>query len=66
MNRSLTVKTGQTHVHRYMKPLLDKIQGGAIDPSFIVTHRLSLAEAPRGYEVFLKKEEDCVKVVLKP
>ena len=66
MNRSLTVKTGQTHVHRYMKPLLDKIESGAIDPSFIVTHRLSLADAPRGYEVFLKKEEDCVKVVLKP
>lgn len=66
MNRGLTLKTGQTPVHRYMRPLLDRIQKGEIDPSFIITHRLSLSEAPRGYEMFRDKEDQCIKVVLKP
>ena len=66
MNRSITVKTGQTHVHRYLRPLLDRILAGEIDPTFIITHRLPLEEAPRAYETFLKKQEECVKVVLKP
>jgi threonine dehydrogenase-like Zn-dependent dehydrogenase len=66
MNRSITIKTGQTHVQRYMKPLLEKIQNGDIDPTFIITHELPLEEAPRGYEMFKQKEDDCVKVVLKP
>ena len=66
MNRSLTMKTGQCHVHRYMKPLLQRIQNGEIDPSFVVTHRLSLDEAPEGYSTFLNKEDDCIKIVLKP
>jgi threonine dehydrogenase-like Zn-dependent dehydrogenase len=66
MNRSLTMKTGQCHVHRYMKPLLQRIQDGEIDPSFVVTHRLSLDEAPKGYSTFLNKEDDCIKIVLKP
>jgi threonine dehydrogenase-like Zn-dependent dehydrogenase len=66
MNRSLTIKTGQTHVHRYLKPLLDRIQNGEVDPSFIITHRLTLDEAPRGYEMFTNKEDGCVKVVLRP
>ncbi len=65
MNRSLTIRTGQTHVHRYLKPLLERIKNGEIDPSFVITHRLPLEEAPRGYEIFRKKEEDCEKVVLK-
>lgn len=65
MNRSLTIKTGQAHVHRYMKPLLDRIEKGEIDATFVITHRLPLEEAPRGYAVFNDKEEDCVKVVLK-
>ena len=66
MNRSLTLKSGQCHVHRYMKPLLEKIESGLIDPSFVVTHTLSLDEAPSGYETFLRKQDDCIKVVLKP
>ena len=66
MNRSLTMKTGQCHVHRYMKPLLQRIQNGEIDPSFVVTHRMSLDEAPQGYSTFVNKEDDCIKIVLKP
>jgi threonine dehydrogenase-like Zn-dependent dehydrogenase len=64
MNRSLTIRSGQCHVHHYMRPLLEHIQKGRIDPSFVVTHRLPLAEAPRGYDMFLNKEDECVKVVL--
>jgi threonine dehydrogenase-like Zn-dependent dehydrogenase len=66
MNRSLTIKTGQTHVQRYMRPLLERIQKGEIDPSFVITHRMRLEEAPAGYELFKNKQEDCIKVVLKP
>jgi len=66
MNRSLTMKTGQCHVHRYMRPLLERIQRGEIDPSFVVTHQLQLDQAPEGYDMFLNKEDECVKVVLKP
>jgi len=65
MNRSLTIKTGQCHVHRYMQPLLDRIQRGEIDPTFIITHTMPLSEAPRGYDIFNKKLENCEKVVLK-
>ncbi|MDQ3998261.1 MAG: glutathione-dependent formaldehyde dehydrogenase [Gemmatimonadota bacterium] len=65
MQRSLTLKTGQCHVHRYMKPLLKLIEDGKIDPTFVITHRLPLSEAARGYEMFLNKEDDCEKVVLK-
>jgi threonine dehydrogenase-like Zn-dependent dehydrogenase len=64
MNRSLTIRTGQCHVHRYLRPLLDRIQQGQIDPRFVITHRLPLAEAPRGYRMFLDKEDGCEKVVL--
>jgi threonine dehydrogenase-like Zn-dependent dehydrogenase len=66
MNRSLTVRTGQCHVHKYMTPLLDRIQKGEIDPSFVITHTMRLDEAPEGYAMFLNKEDDCIKVVLKP
>ena len=66
MNKGLTLKTGQTHVQHYMRPLLERIEKGEIDPSFVVTHRLPLDEASRGYDIFLKKQEECVKVVLKP
>jgi threonine dehydrogenase-like Zn-dependent dehydrogenase len=66
MNRSLTIKAGQCHVQRYMKPLLDRIQRGEIDPSFVVTHTMSLDEAPHGFKIFNDKEDECVKVVLKP
>lgn len=66
MNKGLTLKTGQTHVHRYVKPLLERVQKGEIDPTFVITHRLSLEDAPRGYEIFKKKEEGCIKVVMDP
>lgn len=66
MNRSLTIRTGQCHVHRYMRPSLERIQKGEIDPSFIITHRMRLQDAPQGYSTFLDKQEDCIKVVLKP
>jgi threonine dehydrogenase-like Zn-dependent dehydrogenase len=65
MQRSLTLKTGQCHVHRYMKPLLERIKKGEIDPTFVITHRLRLEDAPKGYEMFLNKEDNCEKVVLK-
>ena len=66
MNRSLTIRTGQAHVQRYMRPLLERIQNGDIDPSFVITHRLSLSEAPEGYATFNDKQEECIKIVLKP
>jgi threonine dehydrogenase-like Zn-dependent dehydrogenase len=64
MNRSLTIRSGQCHVQRYMKPLLERIQKGEIDPSFVITHRLPLQQAARGYDMFLNKEDNCEKVVL--
>ncbi|HET6797174.1 MAG TPA: zinc-dependent alcohol dehydrogenase [Gemmatimonadales bacterium] len=64
MNRSLTIRSGQCHVQRYMKPLLQRVQNGEIDPSFVITHRLPLNQAPRGYDMFLNKEDHCEKVVL--
>jgi threonine dehydrogenase-like Zn-dependent dehydrogenase len=66
MNKGLTMKTGQTPVHRYLRPLLEHIQNGKIDPSFVITHSLSLEEASHGYEIFKHKKESCIKVVLKP
>jgi threonine dehydrogenase-like Zn-dependent dehydrogenase len=66
MNRSLTMKTGQCHVQRYMRPLLERIEKGEIDPSFVITHRLPLEDAPHGYDIFTNKEDDCIKIVLKP
>ncbi|HWE27434.1 MAG TPA: zinc-dependent alcohol dehydrogenase [Polyangia bacterium] len=65
MNKGLTMKSGQTHMQRYMKPLLKKIEDGAIDPSFIITHRVALRDAPKMYETFRDKKDGCVKVVLK-
>ena len=64
MNRSLTIRTGQCHVQRYMKPLLGHIERGEIDPSFVITHRLRLEDAPKGYDMFLNKLDACEKVVL--
>jgi len=66
MNKGLTMKMGQTHVHRYLKPLLQKIEAGEIDPSFVITHRLTLDDAPGAYKTFRDKEDGCIKVVLKP
>jgi threonine dehydrogenase-like Zn-dependent dehydrogenase len=64
MNRSLTIRSGQCHVQHYMKPLLERIQRGEIDPSFVITHRMRLEDAPRGYDMFLHKRDNCEKVVL--
>src|SRR5687768_14419215 len=64
--KGLTLKMGQTHVHNYTAPLLDRIQRGEIDPSVIISHRVSLDDAPEMYEIFRDKEQDCVKVVMKP
>jgi threonine dehydrogenase-like Zn-dependent dehydrogenase len=66
MNKGLTVKSGQTHVQRYLRPLLEKIEDGEIDPSFIVTHRVNLQDAPKAYQQFRDKEDGCIKVVLTP
>lgn len=66
MNRGLTIRSSQCHVHRYMRPLLRRIEDGEIDPTYIVTHRLRLSDAPTGYELFKHKEDDCLKVVLSP
>lgn len=66
MNKGLTLKSGQTHMHRYMRPLLERIEKGDIDPSFVITHRLRLEDAPAGYEMFKHKQDNCIKVVLKP
>jgi threonine dehydrogenase-like Zn-dependent dehydrogenase len=66
MNKGLTIRTGQCHVHRYLKPLYERIRNGDIDPSFVITHRLELGLAPDGYETFKHKQDECVKVVLKP
>lgn len=64
--KGLTVRTGQTHVHRYMKPLLERIENDEIDPSSIITHRLSLDDAADGYREFKQRQDDCVKVVMTP
>jgi threonine dehydrogenase-like Zn-dependent dehydrogenase len=66
MNRSLTLRSGQCHVQKYMRPLLERIEAGDIDPSFVITHKMSLDEVPNGYETFKHKQDGCVKVVLKP
>jgi threonine dehydrogenase-like Zn-dependent dehydrogenase len=64
VNRSLTIRSGQCHVQRYMRPLLERIERGEIDPSFVVTHRMTLEDAPRGFDMFLNKRDNCEKVVL--
>lgn len=64
--KGLTFKMGQTHVHRYLKPLLARIEQGEIDPSFVISHRFSLSEAPSAYRLFLHEKDECTKVVLKP
>ena len=66
MNKGLTTKTGQTHMQRYMRLLLKKIEGGEIDPSFVITHRVKLDDALEMYKTFRDKKDGCIKVVLKP
>lgn len=65
MNRGLTLRAGQCHVHKYLRPLLARIERGEIDPSFVITHRMSLDDAASGYDMFMHKQHDCMKVVMK-
>ncbi len=65
MNRGLTIRTGQCHVHRYMKPLLERIERGEIDPSFVVSHHMNLDDAAKGYDMFMHKTDDVMKIVLR-
>jgi threonine dehydrogenase-like Zn-dependent dehydrogenase len=64
--KGLQLRMGQTHVHRYLPKLLQYIEEGAIDPSFVISHRLPLSEAPGAYKMFQQKNDDCTKVVLTP
>lgn len=66
MNKALTMKSGQTHVQKYLQPLLAMIERGDIDPSFLITHRKKLSEAPEAYQTFRDKQDGCIKVVLTP
>ena len=66
VGKGLTLRTGQTHVQRYLKPLMDLIEEGAIDPSFLITHRIGLEEGPEAYQTFRDKQDGCVKVVIRP
>ena len=66
VNKGLTLRSGQTHVQKYLQPLLDRIQQGEIDPSYVISHRMSIDDAPKGYKMFRNKEDNCTKVVLKP
>jgi threonine dehydrogenase-like Zn-dependent dehydrogenase len=64
--KGLTFKMGQTHVHRYLEKLLRLVENETIDPSFVISHVLPLSDAPRAYEIFKNKLENCTKVVMKP
>jgi threonine dehydrogenase-like Zn-dependent dehydrogenase len=66
MNKGLTFRMGQTHVNRWTDDLLRRIEEGQIDPSFVITHTVDLAEGPEMYKVFRDKQDSCIKVVLKP
>jgi threonine dehydrogenase-like Zn-dependent dehydrogenase len=66
MNKGLTIKMGQTNVQKYLEPLLKTIEGGKIDPSFVITHRIKFDDAPKAYKTFRDREDGCIKVVIKP
>lgn len=66
MNKALTIKSGQTHMQKYLQPLLELIAEGRIDPSFVVTHRVPLTKADKAYDLFVNKKDGCIKVVLDP
>jgi len=66
VGKGLTLKTGQTHVQRYLEPLMKLIVEGKIDPSFLITHRISLEEGPEAYKTFRDKQDGCIKVVIRP
>ena len=66
MNKALTFRTGQTHMMRYMQPLLQRIENGEIDPSFVITHRVRMEDVPNAYKMFRDKHAQCIKVVIDP
>jgi threonine dehydrogenase-like Zn-dependent dehydrogenase len=66
MQKGLTFRSGQTHVHKYVPGLIERIEKGEIDPSFVITHKLPLEDAPRGYKMFKEKQDNCIKIMLKP
>ncbi|MDB4960173.1 MAG: Threonine dehydrogenase [Myxococcales bacterium] len=66
MNRGLTLRSGQCHVKRYMQPLLERIERGDIDPSFVISHTMNLSDAPKGYDMFVHKADESMKIVLHP
>lgn len=63
--KGLTIRTGQTHVRRYLRPLLTMIEEEKIDPTFVITHRFPLTDAAKAYEIFSEKEDNCIKCVLR-
>jgi threonine dehydrogenase-like Zn-dependent dehydrogenase len=66
IGKGLTLKTGQTHVQRYLEPLMRKIEEGEIDPSFLITHKITLEDGPDAYKMFQEKNDGCIKVVINP
>src|SRR2546421_1114021 len=64
--KGLTMRMGQTHVHKYLRPLLERIARGEIDPGFVITHRMRLKDAPEGYKIFRGKQDGCIKIVMQP
>ena len=66
MNKGLSIRAGQTHMQRYTKPLLKKVESGEFDPSFVITHRVTLEDAPQMYKTFRDKKDGYIKVVMKP
>ena len=66
MNRGITIRTGQCHVQRYMKPLLERIERGEIDPTFVISHHMNIDQFPEGYDMFMHKRDDVMKIILRP
>jgi len=66
MNKGITIRTAQQHGQRYMPAMLEHVQKGELDPSILVSHRMSLEESPKGYQLFKDKEDDCMRAVFKP
>jgi threonine dehydrogenase-like Zn-dependent dehydrogenase len=66
MNKGITIRAAQCNVKRYMPHLLEHIRAGRIDPKQVISHRLRLEDAPDAYEIFARKQDDCIKCVLVP
>jgi threonine dehydrogenase-like Zn-dependent dehydrogenase len=66
MNKGVTIRTAQQHGQKYMPRMIEHVQNGELDPSFMITHKMPLTEAARGYEIFKEKEDDCLRAVFVP